>query len=413
MSESNAPPVTGESSAAVTDDLVVADYRLGRRVGTDIYGDIYVGTRDGAHAVVTLLHDRIVIDVLAARRFASEMDLVADLTPWGVIPTLDFDFETQPRWIASSSASGQLLRQRLAASGPMQPAAVRLLASQLARALQALHARGVTQRDLSPDSVLLGASSAALWHSGWAGLLDGSEYAGTLHTEHVEWLAPEQFTGDPTGPASDIHAWAVTVLYAATGHNPFEAEKASTSVSRLMRDTPIIPAVFDPVLASLIAGALAKNPQARPTARDLVTFLDPGAPLLEPSAPMAMDDVPAHGVETQAEAGSEVAPPETVDLQKHPRETASVDLTPAVVARADEDVEDVVALEAQSDGDGDGHEFDDDIAASLDHADEDEWEIDAPPTGRRIGLAPLVGLGVIVVAVGSVVGLVVGRLLGG
>lgn len=413
MSESNVTTDSSDPDAYATDDLVVADYRLGRRVGADAFGDVYVGTREGASAVVTVLHDRILIDRIAAGRFAEETSRVSDLTLWGVIPTLDFSFESRPRWIASASVSGQLLRQRVDASGPMQPAAVRLLASRLARALQALHARDVTQRDLSPDSVLLGAESAALWHSGWAGLLDGSEYAGTSHIEHVEWLAPEQVTGDATGPEADVHAWAVILLYAATGYNPFAAEKASMSVSRLMRETPLIPPVFDPVLASLVAGALSKDPSVRPTARDLVTFLDPGAPLLEPSRAAAIDDVAGARVEARAEVEMEDGPQSAVDLDEHPQSGPSADPTKGVGTptldpggvqgdRIDgEDHGTSPGLDDEEDGDRPGEE----------EKDEDDELLS--PDGRRIGLAPLVGLGVLVVAAGSVIGVVIGRVLGG
>lgn len=402
MSESNAPSGPAGPGAAEPDDLLVADYRLGRRVGTDVYGDIYVGNQSGSSAVVTLLHERIVIDVIAARRFAEETALVSDLVTWGVIPTLDFDFQTRPRWIASASASGQLLRQRVDASGPLQPAAVRLLASQLARALQALHARGVTQRDLSPDSVLLGAESAALWHSGWAGLLDGSDYAGTSHTEHVEWLAPEQFTGDPTGPASDIHAWAVTLLFAATGYNPFAAEKASASVSRLMRETPMIPAVFDPVLASLVAGGLAKDPAARPTARDLVTFLNPGAPLLEPSTPIAMGDVAVQDDDSEPEVSTVGGSGAAVDLDERPEQSPMVNLTKSTAILPHERREEGVEFEVEGAD-----------PASWDDEDVDDNVEPSVAGGRRIGFAPLVGLGLLVVVVGSAVGVVIGRVLGG
>lgn len=409
MSESSTPSGPGGTEGVASDALTVGDYRLGRRVGADVFGDIYVGTRDGASAVVTVLHDRIVIDRVAARRFAAETAVVSDLAPWGVIPTLDFDFETTPRWIASASASGQLLRQRVEASGPLQPDAVRLLASRLARALQALHSRGVTQRDLSPDSVLLGPEGAALWHSGWAGLLDGSEYAGTSHTEHVEWLAPEQFTGDATGPPSDIHAWAVTLLYAATGFNPFASEKASLSVSRLMRETPLIPAVFDPVLASLLAGGLMKDPASRPTARDLVSFLDPGAPLLEPSP-----SAPAMG------AGTQFVEADPVDS------IAGAAMPPPVNVGASGDVEhdrDGLTRADRADGEDDN---DNEEGASYDEFDEyeeaqggdgvdsdSEHDDSSNLAGRRIGLAPLIGLGALVVAAGSVVGIVIGRALGG
>lgn len=412
MSESNAPSGLGGPGAAATDDLLVADYRLGRRVGTDVYGEIYVGNQSDSSAVVTLLHDRIVIDVIAARRFAEETALVSDLVTWGVIPTLDFDFQTRPRWIASASASGQLLRQRVDAGGPLQPSSVRLLASQLARALQALHARGVTQRDLSPDSVLLGAESAALWHSGWSGLLDGSDYAGTSHTEHVEWLAPEQFTGDPIGPSSDIHAWAVTILYAATGYNPFAAEKASVSVGRLMRETPIIPAVFDPVLASLVAGGLAKDPAVRPSARDLVTFLDSSAPLLEPSSPTPIGDVAAHHLDAQPDVENGEVAGSAVDLEKRSQQAPVVNLTKAAATHPQQVLEDGFEFEAEGSWDEAGREGAD--PASWNDEDDVEYNVDSSGSGgRRIGLAPLVGLGLLVVVAGSAVGVVIGRVFGG
>lgn len=413
MSESNVTTDSSEPDAYATDDLVVADYRLGRRVGADAFGDVYVGTREGSSAVVTVLHDRIVIDRIAADRFAEETSLVSDLASWGVIPTLDFSFESRPRWIVSASASGQLLRQRVDVSGPMQPAAVRLLASRLARALQALHARDVTQRDLSPDSVLLGAESAALWHSGWAGLLDGSEYAGTSHTEHVEWLAPEKFTGEATGPESDVHAWAVTLLYAATGYNPFAAEKASMSVSRLMRETPLIPPVFDPVLASLVAGALSKDPSVRPTARDLVTFLDPGAPLLEPSPAAANGDVVGARVEARAEVEMEDGLQSAVDLETHPQSGPSADPTEGVgTAPLDPGAGERDRIAIEDSGTNSGL-YDDEDADHPGEEDGDENDELWLSSGRRIGLVPLVGLGVLVVAAGSVVGAVIGRVLGG
>ena len=378
-------------------------YELDRHVGSDAYGEIYVGLRDEDRSVVTLLSDRIVIDSVAARRFAAEVQRISTLTDAGILPTIDFDLEVDPRWIASEFVTGQFLRQRVQAGGALSPQATRTLADQLARALQGLHALGVVQRDLSSDSVLLTRDGARLWHSGWAGLVDGSEYAGTVHAEHVEWLAPEQVLGEASTPASDVHAWAVTVLYAATCHNPFEAPKASESVSRLIRDTPLIPALFDPVLASLIAGALSKDPAARPTSRDLLLYLAPGTPLVEHTYESresgAAGAVPS--VEAAAVDEAEAAPAPTLSLLK---------------ASSVQPIESPVLVDSETES-AEGIGVDEAYGIDADDIDEFDFEGETYPEESnvaegRVGLLTVGLLGVVVIAVGSGVGLLIGRVLG-
>ena len=213
-------------------------------------------------------------------------------------------------------------------------------------------------------------------------------------------MAPEQFTGEPSGPASDVHAWAVTVLYAATGHNPFEADKAAVSVSRLMRDTPLIPPGFDPVLASLIAGALSKDPRARPTARDLLVYLDPGTPPLEPLVPSPvpaepLPDAPADVPDTAKTRDRDDVDDEGVDDEVH-ADAAVADSPVADSPVADSPVADSV-----------------DVRADEEPTWPDEDGAQAQESGRRVGLAPLVGLAVVVVAAGAALGIVIGRALGG
>ena len=372
------------SEQTAPEPVVVGGYELARQVSVDTYGDTYVGHRNDDRDVVTLLSHHVVIDVVAARRFADEVTRIQDLMPMGVLPVTGFDFDTHPRWIATEFVTGQLLSQRIESAGPLSQNATRLLANQLARSLQALHARGIVQRDLSPNAVLLTQDGSRIWRTGWAGLVDGSEYAGTVHTEHVEWLAPEQVLGEASSPASDIHAWAVTVLFAATGHNPFAAQRAAESVTRLIRETPIIPPLFDPVLASLIAGALDKQPGARPTARDLLQFLDPGTPLLDENYGAAIGTT-----------ASEVA------LTAEPQVDHMAEIDEA--STLDESIDDEPHDLGQTPS-----------SEELDTVlDEDVSYFPAEETEGRVGYLTVTLLGVIVIAVGSVVGLLIGRVLGG
>jgi serine/threonine protein kinase len=85
------------------------------------------------------------------------------------------------------------------------------------------------------------------------------------------FMAPEQISGHP-GPATDIFAWGVTVAYAATGRSPFGAGNAHSVLYRIMYGDPDIAAVPD-TLRPLVEAALAKDPQSRPTAQQLLDRL--------------------------------------------------------------------------------------------------------------------------------------------
>jgi tRNA A-37 threonylcarbamoyl transferase component Bud32 len=91
-----------------------------------------------------------------------------------------------------------------------------VLASRLLGVLDAVHARGVVVRDLSPKNVVLGADGACT-------LID----FGTSRYEDLQlpgwsrgYSVPDQRTGRPAVPSDDYFSLGATLFYAATGLNP-------------------------------------------------------------------------------------------------------------------------------------------------------------------------------------------------
>jgi len=89
------------------------------------------------------------------------------------------------------------------------------------------------------------------------------------------FMAPEQISGNP-GPEADIFAWGVTVAYAATGRSPFGAGNTHSVLYRIMYGDADIASVPDSVLP-LVEASLTKDPQSRPTARQLLDRLTSGS----------------------------------------------------------------------------------------------------------------------------------------
>ena len=84
-------------------------------------------------------------------------------------------------------------------------------------------------------------------------------------------MAPEQFSGR-VGPATDLFAWAGTLLFAATGRDPFAGGPLPAVMYRIMHETPDLSALPGP-LAEVAAACLAKDPKARPASEDVLLWL--------------------------------------------------------------------------------------------------------------------------------------------
>jgi len=146
------------------------------------------------------------------------------------------------------------------------------LAAGLAEALTAIHAAGVVHRDLKPSNVILGPDGPKVIDFGIAQTLDATSVTKTgMMVGSAGFMAPEQVMGR-VGQAAGIFAWAVTVAYAASGQPPFGTGESLAILYRILHDSPDVAAVSQ-ALRPLVTSALAKDPQRRPTACELLDRL--------------------------------------------------------------------------------------------------------------------------------------------
>jgi serine/threonine protein kinase len=116
------------------------------------------------------------------------------------------------------------------------------------------------------------------------------------------FMAPEQISGHP-GPEADIFAWGVTVAYAATGRSPFGAGNTHSVLYRIMYGDADIASVPDSLLP-LVEASLAKDPQSRPSARQLLDRLTSA------SRPENVHDSPTQVILARTwQSGSHPSPP--------------------------------------------------------------------------------------------------------
>lgn len=248
-------------------------YRLVGRLGKGGQGVVYEGFGpDGTRVAIKVLRDAA--DPALRRRLARELEAARRVAPFCTARVLDADLERPEPYVVSEYVAGPTLHERVRDSGPLRGGDLDRLAVGTAAALAAIHAAGVVHRDFKPSNVLLGPDGPRVVDFGIAMTLDTGTVTATL-SGTPPYMAPEQFDGVHGSAATDVFAWASTMVFAATGRPPFGSETVAVVLHRIRTADPDLTGV-PPSLRETLSVCLAKDPRARPSARDLmVRLVDP------------------------------------------------------------------------------------------------------------------------------------------
>jgi serine/threonine protein kinase, bacterial len=247
-------------------------YQLRRLLGRGGMGEVYEAEDTRKHRVVALklISQQFSTDAMFRARMQREADTAGRLTEAHIVPIHDYGDIDGQFFVEMRMIDGVSLRWLLTNFGPLSPARTVAIVRQIAAALDAAHATGVTHRDVKPENILVTNDDFAyLVDFGIAravtdpGLTQSGIALGTYN-----YMAPERFTGDEVTYRSDIYALACVLGECLTGAPPYRADSVERLIAAHLlepapRPSQLRPGRVPPALDPVIGKGMAKNPVDR------------------------------------------------------------------------------------------------------------------------------------------------------
>ncbi|WP_264058537.1 serine/threonine-protein kinase [Mycolicibacterium psychrotolerans] len=217
-------------------------YELQSVIGVGGMGEVYraYDTARERMVAIKLLRPEMAADPNFQERFRRESRIAARLQEPHVIPVHNFGEIDGVMYIDMRLVEGPSLKQLLRTEGALQPRRAVSIIGQVAAALDAAHANGLVHRDIKPENVLLTPDDFAYLVD--FGIAHGGGEATVTSTGLVvgscAYMAPERFSGDRGGPASDVYSLGCLLYEMLTGRAPFEAADVRQVMSAHMFSAP-------------------------------------------------------------------------------------------------------------------------------------------------------------------------------
>jgi serine/threonine protein kinase len=257
------------------EDRRVGPYLVLDRIGEGGMGVVHLAQApDGRRVALKVLRPHVVGDEEGRERLAREVASLRQVRSRHVAEIIDADPWGELAFIVTRYVPGDSLTELVKRDGPVRGADLDHLADHLLSAVRDVHASGVLHRDVKPTNVVMEGRSPILIDFGLARLAEDPTMTATgILLGTPGYLAPELLLGDQPTLAVDVHGWAATLVFAATGSSPYGRGHTMAILDRTRRGEFTLDGV-PAGLRPLLAGALAPDPRERPTTQDVAGELD-------------------------------------------------------------------------------------------------------------------------------------------
>ena len=218
---------------------------------------------------VKILKDEFLANPDFKRRFMNESKAISVLSHPNIVKVYDVSYGEILQYIVMEYVDGISLKEYIEQQGVIDPREALYFVTQILRALQHAHDKGIVHRDIKPQNIMLISDGtikvtdfgiARFSRSETRTMTDGA--IGSVH-----YISPEQAKGSVTDAKTDLYAVGVMLYEMLTGRLPFQSDNAVSVALMQLHNDPVKPTAINPSipvgLEQIIIRAMQKNQNDR------------------------------------------------------------------------------------------------------------------------------------------------------
>ena len=244
-------------------------YQLSSRVAIGGMGEVWQATDlvIGRTVAIKILKDEYLGDPGFLERFRAEARHAALVNHEGIANVFDYGEEDGSAFLVMELVPGEALSTILERERVLSTDRVLDIVAQTANALHAAHSAGLVHRDIKPGNLLITPDGRVkITDFGIARIADQVPLTATGQVMGtVQYLSPEQASGHPASPTTDIYSLGIVAYEALAGRRPFTGEsQVAIAMAQINETPPELPVTISEPVRNLVYSSIAKSPADRP-----------------------------------------------------------------------------------------------------------------------------------------------------
>lgn len=224
---------------------------------------------DNRIVAVKILKDEYIENEDFRRRFKNESKAIAVLSHPNIVKVYDVSYGDLLQYIVMEYVDGITLKEYIEQQGVVDTREAIYFVTQILRALQHAHDKGIVHRDIKPQNIMLISDGTIKVTDFGIARMSRSETK-TMSGEaigSIHYISPEQVKGSVTDARTDIYSVGVVLYEMLTGKLPFESDNTAQLILMQIQKNPVMPREINPDipvgLEQIIIRAMQKNQNDR------------------------------------------------------------------------------------------------------------------------------------------------------